>query len=137
MTGAKKQRRTYPKLSAADRHVGSRIRLRRQVMGLTQQQLAKLVGVTSQQAHRYEVGLNRLTAGRLHAIALALGTDVAYFFEHFKPDSIDAEQQGYERRLLELTGNVIRISRPEYRHIVCELAGAMISRSEQPAPELA
>ncbi len=57
-----------------DRHVGIRIRERRTMLGLSQQQLARRVGVTYQQAHKYERGLNRISAGRLHEIALAAGT---------------------------------------------------------------
>ena len=49
--------------------------------GLTQQQLAELIGITYQQAHKYEVGMNRVSAGRLYAIAQALQVGVEYFFE--------------------------------------------------------
>ena len=48
-----------------DRHVGARLRERRIMLGLTQQQLAELIGVTYQQAHKYENGINRISAGRL------------------------------------------------------------------------
>jgi transcriptional regulator with XRE-family HTH domain len=61
--------------------VGARIRERRIMLGLTQQQLADLIGVTYQQAHKYEKGINRIAAGRLSGIAHALGVEVGYFFE--------------------------------------------------------
>ena len=64
-----------------DRHVGARMRERRIMLGLTQQQMAELIGVTYQQAHKYEKGINRIAAGRLYNIAQALGVDVGYFFE--------------------------------------------------------
>jgi transcriptional regulator with XRE-family HTH domain len=64
-----------------DRHVGAQMRERRTILGLTQQQIAELIGVTSQQAHMYEKGLNRVSAGRLYSIAQALGVEVSYFFE--------------------------------------------------------
>ena len=51
------------------------------MLGLTQQQMAELIGVTYQQAHKYEKGINRVAAGRLYHIAQALGVDVSYFFE--------------------------------------------------------
>jgi transcriptional regulator with XRE-family HTH domain len=51
------------------------------MLGLTQQQLAELIGTTYQQAHKYEKGVNRVSAGRLHAIARALGVEPGYFFE--------------------------------------------------------
>src|SRR4051812_49565199 len=65
----------------ADRHVARRIRERRLELGLTQQQLAELVGVTYQQAHKYEKGDNRVAVGRLYLIARALDVEPAHFFE--------------------------------------------------------
>jgi transcriptional regulator with XRE-family HTH domain len=67
--------------NAADRHVGARIRERRVMMGLSQQQLARMIGVTYQQAHKYERGLNRISAGRLFEIAQVLGVPVSWFFD--------------------------------------------------------
>ena len=64
-----------------DRYVGARIRERRIMLGLTQQQMAELIGVTYQQAHKYEKGINRVPAGRLYNIAQALGVAVSYFSE--------------------------------------------------------
>ena len=59
------------------------MRARRILLGLTQQQIAELVGVTYQQAHKYEKGINRVSAGRLYTIARALGVQVSY---QFPPD---------------------------------------------------
>jgi transcriptional regulator with XRE-family HTH domain len=64
-----------------DNHVGARIRERRILLGLTQQKLAEMIGVTYQQAHKYEHGINRLSAGRLYELAGALGVPITYFFE--------------------------------------------------------
>jgi DNA-binding XRE family transcriptional regulator len=69
-----------------DRHVGARVRDRRIFLGLTQQQMAELIGVTYQQAHKNEKGINRVPAGRLYNIAQALGVDVSYFFESLGSD---------------------------------------------------
>ena len=55
-----------------DHYVSLRIRQRRIMLGLTQQQMAELIGVTYQQAHKYERGLNRISAGRLYEIAQVL-----------------------------------------------------------------
>jgi transcriptional regulator with XRE-family HTH domain len=54
------------------------MRERRVMLGLTQQQMADLIGVTYQQAHKYEKGINRVAAGRLYSIARALGVEVGY-----------------------------------------------------------
>ena len=64
-----------------DRHIGARVRKRRAALGLTQQQMAELIGVSYEQAHKYETGINRLSAARLYAIAMALGVEVGYFLE--------------------------------------------------------
>jgi transcriptional regulator with XRE-family HTH domain len=70
-----------PRADDIDRQVGARIRERRLVLGQTQQQMAELIGVTYQQAHKYEKGMNRIPAGRLYRIAHALGVEVGYLFE--------------------------------------------------------
>jgi transcriptional regulator with XRE-family HTH domain len=57
------------------------------MMGLSQQQLAKMIGVTYQQAHKYERGLNRISAGRLFEIGQVLGIPVSWFFEGLGPDA--------------------------------------------------
>ncbi|WP_101068791.1 helix-turn-helix domain-containing protein [Roseovarius salinarum] len=64
-----------------DVHVGKRIRHRRWLTGMTQQQLAQSVGIKFQQIQKYETGANRVSASRLWDIADALGVDVAFFFE--------------------------------------------------------
>ena len=51
------------------------------MLGLTQQQLAEMIGVTYQQAHKYERGINRVSAGRLFEIARALSAPVSHFYE--------------------------------------------------------
>ena len=77
-----------------DRYVSLRIRQRRIMLGLTQQQMAELIGVTYQQAHKYETGINRISAGRLYQIARALGVEISYFFEDVEPGSGVSPQPG-------------------------------------------
>lgn len=86
MTGDRGDR-NVPRVSRAtdtDRHVGARIRERRIVLGLSQHQMADLIGVTYQQAHKYESGINRVSAGRLFEIARVLKVPVGYFFEQLE-----------------------------------------------------
>lgn len=64
-----------------DRHVGSRIRMRRQMLGISQGALADAIGVTFQQVQKYEYGTNRVGASRLEQIADALHCQPAWFFE--------------------------------------------------------
>ncbi len=67
--------------NAVDVHVGTRIRLRRSVLGVTQMTLADRIGVTFQQVQKYEKGTNRVGASRMQAIATVLSVPVSYFFD--------------------------------------------------------
>ena len=64
-----------------DAHVGKRIRHRRWMVGMTQQQLADKVGIKFQQIQKYETGMNRVSASRLWDVAEALGVSISFFFE--------------------------------------------------------
>lgn len=64
-----------------DVHVGSRIRLRRNMMSMSQERLGESLGITFQQIQKYEKGTNRVGASRLQAISSILGVPVSYFFE--------------------------------------------------------
>jgi transcriptional regulator with XRE-family HTH domain len=113
-----------------DRHVGARMRERRIMLGLTQQQMAELIGVTYQQAHKYEKGINRIAAGRLYNIAQALGVDVGYFFEalHSGDQAFKATPQ--QRMLLELARNFISIPIRKHQEAICSLARALNSSDQ-------
>src|SRR6201992_1915495 len=63
-----------------DLHLGKRLRRRRRLLGLTQQQLANVVGVRFQQIQKYECGANRISAARLWSLAEALEVPVGYFY---------------------------------------------------------
>jgi len=64
-----------------DVHVGKRIRQRRWMIGMTQQQLADAVGIKFQQIQKYETGMNRVSASRLWDIAATIDVPISYFFE--------------------------------------------------------
>lgn len=76
-----------------DVHVGKRIRQRRWLAGMTQQQLAEQVGIKFQQIQKYETGANRVSASRLWDIADALDVEVSFFFEGI---DVDAKEDMYE-----------------------------------------
>ncbi|MCH2167228.1 MAG: helix-turn-helix domain-containing protein [Oceanicola sp.] len=69
-----------------DEHVGKRVRHRRWMVGMTQQQLADRVGIKFQQIQKYETGMNRVSASRLWDIAEALTVPVSFFFEGLDED---------------------------------------------------
>ncbi|TCS02929.1 MULTISPECIES: helix-turn-helix transcriptional regulator [unclassified Rhizobium] len=68
--------------TSIDTYVGSRVRARRKLLGLSQVGLAERIGVTFQQIQKYEKGTNRIGAGRLQTIAKILGVPVQFFFEN-------------------------------------------------------
>ncbi|MGC1488114.1 MAG: helix-turn-helix transcriptional regulator, partial [Albidovulum sp.] len=76
-----------------DVHVGKRVRHRRWMVGMTQQQLADKVGIKFQQIQKYETGMNRVSASRLCDIADALGVAVSFFFEGLDSDAPVIENQ--------------------------------------------
>ena len=106
-----------------DRHVGARMRERRIMLGLTQQQMAELIGVTYQQAHKYEKGINRVASGRLYNIAQALGVDVGYFFEGLHSEKPKAAPQ--QRPSLELARSFLSIPRRKHQEALCSLTRAL------------
>lgn len=72
-----------------DVHVGKRIRHRRWMVGMTQQQLGEAVGIKFQQIQKYETGMNRVSASRLWDIADALDVSVSFFFEGYEEGKTD------------------------------------------------
>lgn len=77
-----------------DVHVGKRVRHRRWMVGMTQQQLAEKVGIKFQQIQKYETGMNRVSASRLWDISEALSVPVSYFFEGMETAETDATTSG-------------------------------------------
>ena len=107
-----------------DRFVGARMRDRRITLGLTQQQTADLIGVTYQQAHKYEKGINRIAAGRLYDVARALGVDVGYFFQGLEGEE-EFQPTPQQRMLLELARSFINMPSRRHQEALCNLARAL------------
>lgn len=118
-----------------DKHVGRRIRVRRQMLNITQEALAGAIGVTFQQIQKYEYGTNRVGAGRLQQIADALQCEPAWFFEG-KPDSVssrgtsglrvDADLSAFlaERYAASVVRGFLRLAPPVKRAIANVIAAA-------------
>ncbi|ABL69489.1 MULTISPECIES: helix-turn-helix domain-containing protein [Paracoccus] len=77
-----------------DVHVGKRIRHRRWMIGMTQQQLAEKVGIKFQQIQKYETGMNRVSASRLWDIAQAVDVPVSFFFEGLEDGHVHNAVEG-------------------------------------------
>lgn len=114
-------RRSANRTLDIDHHVGARVRERRIMLGFTQQQLADLIGVTYQQAHKYERGINRISAGRLFEIAHVLSVPVNYFFDGIDGEPVRAISPR-ERMCLELARNFAHIPNERHQEALSQLA---------------
>jgi transcriptional regulator with XRE-family HTH domain len=121
--------RPTARASNADRHVGARIRERRITLGLSQQQLAQLIGVTYQQAHKYERGLNRISAGRLYDIAQVLNVPISWFFEGLSTEVAVVEMSPRQRMCLELARNFAAIDNEKHQEALSQMARALAAQS--------
>jgi transcriptional regulator with XRE-family HTH domain len=113
--------------AAIDDHVGARIRERRIMLGLTQQQLAEMIGVTYQQAHKYERGINRVSAGRLYEIARVLNAPIIYFYDGVGEEA-PRPAAPHQRMLLEIARNFSEIQNEKHQEAVSQLARALAGR---------
>jgi transcriptional regulator with XRE-family HTH domain len=115
------------KSSTIDELVASRIRERRLMLGLTQEQFGELIGVSSQQAVKYEYGINSVSAGRLFEIACALNTPIDFFFEGVDGKSA-GQSRGYQRMLLNMVRNFGEIENVKAQEAVNQLTRALAGR---------
>jgi transcriptional regulator with XRE-family HTH domain len=83
-----------------DVHLGKRLRRRRRLLGLTQQQLAGACGVRFQQIQKYECGANRISAARLWQLSEALEVPVGYFFDGLADEVMERAQEGGSTEVL-------------------------------------
>jgi transcriptional regulator with XRE-family HTH domain len=133
------RRQKGDKPNPVDVHVGSRVRLRRTLLGMSQEKLGDALGLTFQQVQKYERGANRVGASRLYDLSRVLDVPVAYFFEEFGDASLSSGGMGeaasdpyqanpmMKRETLELVRAYLRISDPQIKRRVFELTKALAS----------
>lgn len=115
-----------PASQRIDAHIGRRIRMRRWLRGLTQQELGQAIGVVFQQVQKYESGSDRISASRLFEVSQALGIPVSYFFEGLDDVAGDhlAEHQWQEREamlLIRYFSNMSERSRHQLQELMRSL----------------
>ncbi len=125
-----------------DAHVGTRIRLRRAALGLSQEKLAQALGLTFQQVQKYEKGVNRVGASRLYDLARVLDVPIGYFFDQLLPAAPPVEHTdvptmpvadaGLKRETLELMRAYNGINDPIVRRRVYDLARALGDAADPP-----
>ena len=90
-----------------DVHVGKRVRHRRWMVGMTQQQLGEAVGIKFQQIQKYETGMNRVSASRLWDIAKAMDVDVRFFFEGIEEGVTDSAPEEAKTESPKMQGDLL------------------------------
>jgi transcriptional regulator with XRE-family HTH domain len=128
------QRMHRARAQDVDRHLAARMRERRIMLGLPQQQLAELIGVSYQQVHKYEKGINRVPAGRLYSIALALEVEIGYFYEGLRT-AVGFIPPAQERMLVDLAHNFLNIPVQEHRAAIVALARGLGGRGRGLKPQ--
>jgi transcriptional regulator with XRE-family HTH domain len=125
---------TVKQPNPTDIYVGSRIRMRRKMLGLSQEKLGEKLGITFQQIQKYEKGTNRVGASRLQAMSDALEVPVSFFFPESSPSGPAGVQEESATFMmdfmstsegLDLTRAFIRIQNPKVRRKVVELVRAL------------
>ena len=117
------------RVQEVDRHVARKMRERRVALGLSQSNLAARLELTPQQLHKYEAGANRITVGRLHAVAGALGVGVGHFYEGLRTPAPAGPARG-GRPGLALARNFAAIADPRRREALLALARALAGGNE-------
>lgn len=121
-----------------DIHVGSRVRLRRTLLGMSQEKLGKALGLTFQQVQKYERGANRIGSSRLFQLSRILDVPVSFFFDEMAPETTrkadgmaEENRQVFEvdklsrRETLELVRAYYKISDPSVRKKIFEMVKAV------------
>ena len=128
-----------------DTHVGGRVRLRRMILGMSQEKLAEQLGLTFQQVQKYEKGINRIGASRLYDLAQVLGVPVQFFYEdapvansamHAPPGFAEQSGDNYivdflnTRDGLELNRAFLRITDAKVRRSIVDLVRSLAKEDE-------
>lgn len=120
-----------------DKHVGSRVRMRRVLIGMSQEKLGEALGITFQQIQKYEKGTNRIGASRMQQIATVMAVPVSFFFEDAPTG--DAKAPGFGESTgsdyvvdfltttegLQLNKSFVRIADPKVRRKIVDLVASL------------
>jgi transcriptional regulator with XRE-family HTH domain len=136
-------RRKADRPDPTDVHVGSRVRLRRNMMGLSQEKLGEALGLTFQQVQKYERGANRIGASRLHELSRILDVPVQFFFDTTDPvraapvaGFAESAQEEFDsdplrkRETVELVSAYYQIDNAAVRRRLFDLAKVLAADSE-------
>jgi len=142
-------RQKSEKPNPIDVQVGSRVRLRRNMLGLSQEKLGTAIGLTFQQVQKYERGANRIGASRLHELSRVLDVPVSFFFDDLDPVRAPAIPGGFaeppaeafesdpmrRRETVELVDAYYAIDDAAVRRRLLDLARALAAEGERAADQ--
>jgi transcriptional regulator with XRE-family HTH domain len=135
---AEKHAQMKKSTGSIDKEIGSRVRMRRISIGMSQEKLGDMLGLTFQQVQKYEKGTNRISVGRLVDIAKILGVDIHFFFNGVQSESGFAEGNPppYISEVmstpegLQLIRTFTGIKNPKVRKSIVQLVAALASEDE-------
>lgn len=144
--GARKARYSSERPNPVDIHVGGRVRLRRTMLGMSQEKLGEAIGLTFQQVQKYERGTNRIGSSRLFELSKVLDVPIPFFFDEMPPEVAgkarrtrpglaEAAGPAYEtetlarRETLELMRNYYRVGDPSVRKRIFDLVKSLAKAS--------
>jgi transcriptional regulator with XRE-family HTH domain len=130
--------------NSIDAQVGNRVRLRRMLVGMSQEKLGEMLGLTFQQVQKYEKGVNRIGAGRLYRVGQILGVSVSYFYEDVMEQGPATSPVANDRATpsaveflssnegMQLTLAFMRIREPKVRRRVIDLVKSLADDESEP-----
>lgn len=145
-TQLKEDSRATRRPNPIDAHVGTRVRMRRMLLGMSQEKLGEHLGLTFQQVQKYEKGVNRIGASRLYDLAKVLGVPVQFFYEdapgkeqnnEVAPGFSETPDESYvveflsSRDGLELNKAFVKISDPRLRRTIIDLVRSLAGEDEE------
>ena len=135
------EERNARRANMVDEHVGTRVRLRRMLLGMSQEKLGECLGLTFQQVQKYEKGVNRIGASRLFDLAQVLGVPIQFFYDGLTAAAAESTQAvtGFSERPtetyvvdflssrdgLELNKAFVKITDPKVRRSVIDLVRSL------------
>lgn len=145
------QEKNARRANPIDAHVGGRVRLRRMLLGMSQEKLAEQLGLTFQQVQKYEKGINRIGASRLFELSQLLGVAIGFFYEDAPsvPNNAGLMPPGFaeasagenfivdflnSREGLDLNRAFMRLTDPKVRRSIIDLVKSLANEPDAPSP---
>jgi transcriptional regulator with XRE-family HTH domain len=121
--------RKHEYIDKIDKFIGNKIYMLRLAKGLSRQQLSEKIGITHQQLHKYEKGINRIAAGRLLMIASFLEKPVSFFYNGLETENQEELITSHQRLCMEVSRNFMKLTNSDHQTAVNTLIKSLIKDS--------